>query len=648
MLITMRRVDVVVPRARALDLLRALHRAGTVELVPFEPPPDGESVFGPCPTCPDLAARAGRFRLAADLVALLGPVEVAPADLERMWGWDDRRLQAALDALEPVRAEAAVARAAQRESDESLARLSAWRELIGGLASVTDRVPDIPGYIATAVAIEARDDRVLQALREDLDELAGGRCGMLVATLCDDRSVAVLVYPARHERAVRPLLERRGIREVSVPPGMAGRPLERVGTDLGLEQERVEARRSAAVARLERLRIDAGPRAAVLAAVLRDRVAEADAVGHAGSSEHLLVLPAWVPAARMVELGRRLAAEIGPEAVVVPLPGERLVEYGEPPVSLHNLPVVRAFEPLVSFVGLPRYGSLDPTPALALTFPVFVGFMVGDAGYGLVLLAMLAAVWRRRRSGPLLAAAWPVAVLAGLSTVLFGVLFGEWFGDVGRSILGLRPLWLDRAEAAQSLLVISVGVGAAQVGLGLVLGVVNSVLLHERRQAFARGALLCCLGAGILLLAIQAGTVPGLAPDGGGGLVVAAIGGGLAVAVVVLFVAGGASGPIELVGMFGNVLSYARLMAIGLASVMLAVVANRLGGLAGNVMLAVIVAGMFHALNFGLAFFDASIQALRLHYVEFFSKFVEHGGRRFRPFASAFEAREGPVHVAGR
>ena len=112
--------------------------------------------------------------------------------------------------------------------------------------------------------------------------------------------------------------------------------------------------------------------------------------------------------------------------------------------------------------------------------------------------------------------------------------------------------------------------------------------------------------------------------------------------------AGGASGPIELVGMFGNVLSYARLMAIGLASVMLAVVANRLGGLAGNLALAVVVAGTFHALNFGLAFFDASIQALRLHYVEFFSKFVEHGGRRFRPFVSSFEARGGPGQLTGR
>jgi V/A-type H+/Na+-transporting ATPase subunit I len=647
-LITMRRVDVVAPRGRALDLLRALHRAGSVELVPFEPAPHGESVFGPCPTCPDLAARAGRLRRAAELVALLGPVDVAPEDLERTWGWDDLRLQAALDALEPVRAEAVAATTAKRESEESLARLSGWQELVGALAAVTDRVPDIPGYLATAVAVEPRDDRVLQAMREDLDELAGGRCGVLVASLGDARSVAVLVYPARHERAVRPLLERRGVSAASCPPGMVGRPLERVGDDLVLERERVEAHLSDAIAVLHRLRTAAGPGAAVLAAVLRDRVAEADAVGHAGSSEHLLVLPAWVPASRVADLGRRLAADIGPEAVVVPLPGERLVEYGDPPVSLHNLPIVRAFEPLVSFVGLPRYGSLDPTPALALTFPVFVGFMVGDAGYGLVLLAMLAAIWHRRSSSPLLAAAAPVAALAGISTVLFGVLFGEWFGDVGRSILGLGPLWLDRADAAQSLLVISVAVGAAQVGAGLVLGVVNSVLLHERRQALARGALLCCLVAGILLLVMEAGALPGLAHDGGGGLVVAAVASGLAVGVVVLVVAGGASGPIELVGMFGNVLSYARLMAIGLASVMLAVVANTLGGLAGNMVLAVVVAGTFHALNFGLAFFDASIQALRLHYVEFFSKFVEHGGRRFRPFASAFEAREGPAHVTGR
>ena len=82
-------------------------------------------------------------------------------------------------------------------------------------------------------------------------------------------------------------------------------------------------------------------------------------------------------------------------------------------------------------------------------------------------------------------------------------------------------------------------------------------------------------------------------------------------------------------------LSYARLMAIALASAMLATVANAFGALTGDLVLGVLVAGLLHGLNFTLGFFDATIQGLRLHYVEFFSKFVEIGHVRYAPFASA-------------
>ncbi len=648
MLITMRRVDIVAPRVLALDLLRVLHRAGMVELLPFEPIPGAGPLFRTCAGCPESAGRQARFRRASDLVGLLGGAAVAPGELEQMWELDDAALDAALDELEPIRTGVTLSVATRRELDDEMARLTAWREVIAGLATVTDRIPDIPGYVATAVAVEGRDRAPVKSLRSELETLTAGRCGSLVAELDATRTVAVLVYPARHHAAMRTLLDGREFREVTLPPDVLGRPLPEIEHALARDEARVADRRARVAAEIDRLRAAAGSRATALAAVLHDRMAEADAVGTAGTSEHLLELPAWAPATRIAELQRYLAAEVGPEAVVVPRPGERMADQPDPPVSLRNLPVVRAFEPLIAFVGLPRYGSLDPTPALAVTFPVFVGFMVGDAGYGLVLLAMLAAVWRRRRASRILAAAAPIALLAGLATVFFGVLFGEWFGDIGRSWLGLRPLWLDRAEAALPLLVASVGVGVAQVGLGLALGVLNAVLLRERRVAVARASLLCCLGAGLVLMAVQAGAMPGASGGGMGTALTAAAAASLAFAAVGLFASQGASGPIELVGMFGNVLSYARLMAIGLASVMLAVVANRLGGLAENVLVGVVISGVFHALNFGLAFFDASIQALRLHYVEFFSKFVEHGGRRFRPFTSVLDVDDGVMHGAGR
>ena len=91
-------------------------------------------------------------------------------------------------------------------------------------------------------------------------------------------------------------------------------------------------------------------------------------------------------------------------------------------------------------------------------------------------------------------------------------------------------------------------------------------------------------------------------------------------------------GPIEFIGLIGNVLSYLRLAAIGLASVYLAKVANDIAGLLGSVVVGVIIAVLIHALNLVLAAFSPTIHSLRLHYVEFFRKFYEGGGRPYQPF----------------
>jgi V/A-type H+-transporting ATPase subunit I len=227
---------------------------------------------------------------------------------------------------------------------------------------------------------------------------------------------------------------------------------------------------------------------------------------------------------------------------------------------------------------------------------------------------------------------WPIGALAALSTIAFGLLFGELFGDLGHEALGLTPIWLDRREAVVPLLIVAISLGVAQIGLGLALGVVNAARLRHRREAWGRAALLAALGGGVVGIVALAGAVPAWV-----GGVAAAV---LVIALVTMTATLGLAGPIEVMGLVGNVLSYARLMAIGLASVMLALIANRMGGLTENVLIGVVIAVCFHALAFVLGFFDASVQGLRLHYVEFFSRFVEPGGTRYDPFAAAIVAAE--------
>ena len=88
---------------------------------------------------------------------------------------------------------------------------------------------------------------------------------------------------------------------------------------------------------------------------------------------------------------------------------------------------------------------------------------------------------------------------------------------------------------------------------------------------------------------------------------------------------------IELVGNFGQILSYVRIMALGMASLMLAVVANRMLGTMGSVLVGVLFALLFHLVNFAIGMFSPTIHALRLHYVEFFGRFLSPGGTTYRP-----------------
>jgi V/A-type H+-transporting ATPase subunit I len=225
--------------------------------------------------------------------------------------------------------------------------------------------------------------------------------------------------------------------------------------------------------------------------------------------------------------------------------------------------------------------------------------------------------------GSTLRAAAEIAGACAVFTVLAGVLFGELFGDLGRRWLGLHTIAFSREEALIPFLILAVSLGAVHVVLGLALGVAANIRRHPR-HALGRGMSLAMILAIILALLAAVHVLPDamLTPA-----VIVVL-----VAFPVLIIAEGVVAPIELLSLVGNVLSYARIMALGVASVMLAVVANRMVGAIGSVAVGVVFALLFHLVNFAIALFSPTIHALRLHYVEFFGKFYSPGGVRYQPF----------------
>ncbi|MGZ6372819.1 MAG: V-type ATP synthase subunit I [Candidatus Limnocylindria bacterium] len=641
MLVQMRRIEIVMPRSQADAVLRSLHRAGSVHLVPFEPRSAlAASVFSSAPP-------GSTMRLAEDLLgevtALAGALTAARpqvAMVRELWPLDLEGLRGRVDALLPVRSRAneLLAQHARLKSESS--RLAGYRRIIEALRPVVGRFPSLPGFGSTAIIVHARYRGVLGLVRSELEAITDSRCEMVASEISGDRVAALLVYPLGQADKVRLLLGGRDLEELTLPEELSGLPFPQLVERLADREREADGERRAVDRELDRL-VDAhGAPVAALQLILQDRVAEERTLAAAGMSDHLVLLSGWIPAARLERLRERLADEVGPAVCLDEVATDRR-ERVEAPVAIQNPPLFQAFAPLASFVSLPRYGTIDPTPTLAASFPIFVGLMVGDVAYGVALLGLLLLARWRWPSSAWIRSLTPVVALAGLSTVVFGILFGEWLGNAGQQFLGIRPVLFDRTEAVSTFLLIAIAIGAGQIAIGLLLGIANSALQQHGHELAARIGLLALLVATLVLLGWLVGMVPPTAAH----LAIAV----LAVALAVLIASLGMAGPIEAIGMLGNVLSYARLMAIGMASVMLALVANRLAGLGGNLVVGLLIATLLHAVNVVLGFFDATVQGLRLHYIEFFTKFVEPGGAPYQPFACVLDrigAESAPLPMA--
>jgi V/A-type H+-transporting ATPase subunit I len=614
MIVPMVRVRVMGPRALLPSVLAAVQDVGVLHCAP---PPEGGPLRGTLLAPAEARRRRQLLRLLDDVETVLA--ETPEAELGGggraapecpRWARLARKVRRSLAGLAD--------RLAKLQGEQAL--LARYQGFFATFEALLKARAPSPGFSAFHVVLRAEQAEVLPTLERALGELLGDACETLSRQLPGGEVALLLLVPASRAAAVERLLADTRVQEVPVPSGYGPTLLEAVPL--------MRARAAVIPAELEELRRERSellrrhtPELLRARAAARDRLAQLDALSLTAVTRSLFVIDGWLPAGSEPRLARALDRAFG-ATVVLETVDRAHWEGQDVPVVLRNPRLFRPFELLTGMLPLPRYGSIDPTPYMAVFFPMFFGLMLGDAGYGAAVALLALVLHRRSEPGTTLRAVAEVAGPCALFAIIFGVLFGEYFGDLGRRWFGLHPLWLDRETAIVPFLVLTLTLGVVHVVLGLVLGVLAGAREHPR-QAVGRG-----LSAAMILLIVIAilGAVEVLPRSVLTPAVVA-----LLVAFPVLIFLEGIVAAIELLSAIGHVLSYARIMALGTASVMLAIVANKLAGAVGSALIGALFALLFHLVNFGLGLFSPTIHALRLHYVEFFGTFYSPGGTRYEP-----------------
>ena len=391
-----------------------------------------------------------------------------------------------------------------------------------------------------------------------------------------------------------------------------------------------------------------------MAMSLERRLLEADQ--NFPCTETSLFVAGWVPSADLGTLEQRIQEITHGCCVLEATPAEEL-ETEEIPVLLRQPRFLRPFAMLVTAYGLPQYREVEPTLFVALSYLLMFGMMFGDVGHGLTFACGgLAILWRSRQ--PQMRDAGLLLLFCGLSSMVFGVLYGSCFG---LPALKRFALWHDPLEGDPlGFMSIGIGIGIGLMSLGLVLNVINQVrrghLLSGVLDKFGMAGLVFYWGALVLILKPAAIQSRGL----GAGilfLLLPVLGWMLKEPVEVLrahrarpAAAGGSLSACfmesllevfeGLMSYFSNTISFVRLAAYAmshsallLAAFMLAEQIKHVPAAGGLLSVLVIVLGNLVAIV--LEGIVAAVQALRLEYYEFFSKFYSGNGQPFQPFSLA-------------
>jgi V/A-type H+/Na+-transporting ATPase subunit I len=322
-------------------------------------------------------------------------------------------------------------------------------------------------------------------------------------------------------------------------------------------------------------------------------------------------------------------------------------EKDSPPTYIKTPRWAEGFKGLVSMFATPKYNEINPTIIMGIFFVLFFGVMLGDAGYGLIIFTLALVGYFKFAKYSDMIKNWSfIGIWMGVVTIITGLLTNSFFGDfIPRFIYGDTNLPLysinlfginlpaNPIKDPITILVIALIFGLIHLNVGILLAIIQAFRQKKYKELLTKKScwVTLQLGGGILIgysiLDFKFSDSIILI-----GAVFVIIG------LIQLFISEGPIGFFGITGYVGDWLSYARLLALGLATAGMALAFNVVAQLLGEmipfigIIITILLLIFAHLVNLGLQALGAGIHSLRLQYVEFFNRFYEGGGHEFSPF----------------
>lgn len=356
-------------------------------------------------------------------------------------------------------------------------------------------------------------------------------------------------------------------------------------------------------------------------------------------SPNVVAISGWVPTEDRNELTKAIENVVGNDYYIE----LEEAEYGdsEVPVALKNNKVVSAFESITEMFSTPKYDEMDPTPLMTPFYLLFFGMMLADAGYGIVIFIASFIALKKFNLDEKKANFVRFFMYLGIPTTIVGIIYGSYFGDILKPF-GVKGL-VDPANDVMTVLIASLAIGVFQIFVGL--GAKAYMLIKQKQYLYAFfdvGSWYMTLGGALLFGGSFIGLPAGVVSFGKwtmiSGMVIIVLTQGRDNKSIGAKLAAGLYALYGLSGYVGDIVSYSRLMALGLAGGFIGSAFNLMLGMIGNPIAKVIFGTLIfvggHLFNVLISALGAYVHTCRLQYVEFFGKFYEGGGKPFSPFKS--------------